>query len=82
MTDQIITDNPSTLRHIEELYRQGVIDQAKYLELRKETLRQPRGASRAARERLPPAQDRCRELHETAKPADTKEKQNYHKERT
>lgn len=35
MTERIITDNPSTLRHIEELYRQGAIDQAKYLELRK-----------------------------------------------
>lgn len=38
MTEQIITDKPSTLRHIEELYRQGAIDQAKYLELRKSIL--------------------------------------------
>lgn len=38
MTEQIITDNTSALRHIEELYLQGVIDQAKYLELRKAIL--------------------------------------------
>lgn len=38
MTKRIITDNTSTLRHIEELYRQGAIGQAKYLELRKSIL--------------------------------------------
>lgn len=34
MTEQIYTDNTDTLRHLEDMYRRGEIDQERYLTIR------------------------------------------------
>lgn len=38
MTEEIYTDNTDTLRHLEEMYKRGAIDQERYLEIRKAIL--------------------------------------------
>ena len=34
MTEEIYTDNTDTLRHLEDMYRRGEIDQERYLTIR------------------------------------------------
>jgi hypothetical protein len=34
MTEHIYTDNTDTLRHLEEMYKRGEIDQERYLAIR------------------------------------------------
>lgn len=34
MTEHIYTDNTGTLRHLEEMYKRGEIDQERYLTIR------------------------------------------------
>lgn len=35
MTEHIHTDNTDTLRHLEEMYKRGEVDQERYLEIKK-----------------------------------------------